>query len=277
MTNTNTTQEGQTPTPRTDLILAGLPEHTNSQACFDGRRGYWIQTDCVLIEADDPSTAIQLFRHRIANSGNIACNHNLASSAIRLATLQRELAAQAETIAGLKAYPKDRANWAEGWDDHIRAINPRLMKAEAERDQLKAEVQDLLGRLDAADKRAEAQFKQVSHQLTEARRDGEPWNTGTPEIPEGGMERFWCAVTKVYHRHLCYANKHPMPLNDYSDTVPDCAEPIEGDEDNYAWTGWYEESCEQCETQWQFSGKVVAWFILPKHSAAMHRNAGEGK
>ena len=70
--------------PRSDLILAGLPGHTNEQACFDGKRGYWVQTDCVLIEADDAATAIAQFRHKMANSGQIACNHNFGTSAIRL-------------------------------------------------------------------------------------------------------------------------------------------------------------------------------------------------
>ena len=125
-------------------------------------------------------------------------------------------------------------------------------------------------------------YDQLERELAAARKDSEAkWNNGIPEVTEGRMERFWCATLsdsgKVFHRHLCYANKHPMPLNDYSDTVPDCAEPIEGDENNYAWTGWYEESCDQCETQWQFSRKVIAWTSLPKYAAAIAAQQGEGR
>lgn len=103
------------------------------------------------------------------------------------------------------------------------------------------------------------------------------WKTGTPDVPVGAMRRLWCAVLadngKIYHSILCYANGHAMPVADWVDTIPDCCEEIPGNEDEFAWFGWYEESCDHCETQWHSSAKVVAWMELPKFDAAMKGGA----
>lgn len=97
------------------------------------------------------------------------------------------------------------------------------------------------------------------------------WQTGTPDVPAGAMRSLWCAVLadngKVCHSMLCYANGHAMPLADWVDTIPDCCKPVDGDEDNVAWYGWYEESCDHCETQWHSSANVIAWMELPKYAA----------
>lgn len=98
------------------------------------------------------------------------------------------------------------------------------------------------------------------------------WKMGTPDVPVGAMRRLWCAVLadngKIYHSMLCYANGYAMQLADWADEIPDCCKPIPGDEDNLAWFGWYEESCDHCETQWHSSAKVIAWMELPKFDAA---------
>ena len=71
---------------------------------------------------------------------------------------------------------------------------------------------------------------------------------------------------KIYHRTLTFCNGYVMPMSDCSAGSPKNAVPV-GDDGDYAWTGWYEESCEQCETQWTFEGEVVAWMRLPRYSA----------
>jgi hypothetical protein len=103
------------------------------------------------------------------------------------------------------------------------------------------------------------------------------WMTGTPDVPVGAMRRLWCAVLadngKIYHSVLCYANGHAMQLADWAGEIPDCCKLIPGDEDNLAWCGWYEESCDHCETQWHSSANVIAWMELPKFDAAMKGGA----
>jgi hypothetical protein len=99
---------------------------------------------------------------------------------------------------------------------------------------------------------------------------GVRWQTGTPDVKEGKRERFWCAVKvghgKVGHCTLEYLNRHVMPVSDGLEPSPN-AEPVPNSEyDEYYWTGWHEEACDQCETQWVYSGEVVAWMRLPRYS-----------
>lgn len=95
------------------------------------------------------------------------------------------------------------------------------------------------------------------------------WRTGTPPVPPGARGTFWCAIRgangKIYHRHLVYLNAYIMPLSDSCDDEPENAIPV-GDDGEYAWTGWHEESCDQCDTQWSFNQEVIAWMSLPKYS-----------
>jgi hypothetical protein len=94
------------------------------------------------------------------------------------------------------------------------------------------------------------------------------WHTGTPDIPPGTQTRFWVATRnddgKVFERLLVYGNQYRMPLGDDQDEPPSIAMPIENDEE-YLWTGWWQESCESCETSWCFSGEIVAWMNLPSY------------
>lgn len=93
------------------------------------------------------------------------------------------------------------------------------------------------------------------------------WQTGIPEVREGALQRFWCATKrpnqKLQHEVLCYGNKYVMPLADTQDMAPACAVPV-GDDGDYEWSGWWSESCDNCETFWIFSGEVVAWMKMPK-------------
>lgn len=59
-------------------ILYGLTSQ-NEQAEFGGRKGFWVQTDCMFIEEDSAGSAISKFRNEM---GRIAYNHNFGCSAI---------------------------------------------------------------------------------------------------------------------------------------------------------------------------------------------------
>lgn len=103
------------------------------------------------------------------------------------------------------------------------------------------------------------------HQIT----DQDIWHTGTPTVAEGACEQFWCAIEtptgKVHHRALEYLNRHVMPVGDGLEPSKN-AEPVPNSDGEYYWTGWHERACDQCETQWAYSGKVVAWMRLPRYS-----------
>lgn len=93
------------------------------------------------------------------------------------------------------------------------------------------------------------------------------WKTGIPPVKERTQETFWC-VTRTSTGTLgtallCYGNKFIMPLSDTCDGPPANAVPI-GDDGDYEWTGWWEESCDQCDTYWAHLDTVVAWIPLPK-------------
>ena len=97
-----------------------------------------------------------------------------------------------------------------------------------------------------------------------------PWETGTPVVKEGGRQAFWCAVKNhrggISHVAIEYLNRHVMPCSD-SCEPGDSAVPVPGSDDEYFWTGWFEQSCEHCETQWNYTGEVVAWIRLPRFQA----------
>ena len=98
------------------------------------------------------------------------------------------------------------------------------------------------------------------------------WETGIPNVRLGKKEMFWCACKtpnvfeKVFFIPLEYANKLIMPLADYQDIIPDGVSPVEGDEYNYYWTGWFYCQNPENETQYIYSegeGKILAWIRLP--------------
>ena len=117
----------------------------------------------------------------------------------------------------------------------------------------------------------------LRNELAEAKQDTELiWQTGSPVIPTGCRETFWCSVIsetgKIHHRHLAYLNGYVMPLCDSQDEPGDDAVAV-GDDGDYAWYGWYEESCNNCETQWKFNGEIKAWMKMPRLDAA-RKNGG---
>lgn len=65
---------------RREEILSGITSQ-NEQAEFEGRKGFWVQSSCVFIEASDPVWAILKFREDM-ESNKIACSHNFGCSAI---------------------------------------------------------------------------------------------------------------------------------------------------------------------------------------------------
>lgn len=116
------------------------------------------------------------------------------------------------------------------------------------------------------------QEKDLRAQLTAAQEDSRrlDFKTGTPNVKPGSREVFWCATAnsagKIYHRHLAYLNGYIMPLCDSQDDPGTNAVAV-GDDGDYACTGWYEGSCNQCDTQWKFTDNVIAWIKLPRHVA----------
>lgn len=105
--------------------------------------------------------------------------------------------------------------------------------------------------------------------MKDATNPAAPQLTGgeTPNIPKGTQKAFWCRVlntgaSRPCNRLLVYCNGYQMPLSDHCYDAPENAVPV-GDDGDYLWTGWVEEACEQCETYWTYSGKVLAWMELP--------------
>jgi len=101
------------------------------------------------------------------------------------------------------------------------------------------------------------------------------WQVGNPDVAEGKRESFWCAVQTDPGKTRCivleYLNRYAMPASDYYDPPSD-AEPVPGEEDEYYWTGWQQESCDTCNTIWDYDGKVVAWMRLPVYSDPQNPN-----
>ena len=60
-------------------------------------------------------------------------------------------------------------------------------------------------------------------------------------------------------------NRYEMPLADHLDETPDCA--VDGHDDPL-WTGWFEEMCDTCEVQLNYTNEVIAWMEMPIYAAA---------
>jgi len=101
------------------------------------------------------------------------------------------------------------------------------------------------------------------------------WQVGNPDVAEGKRERFWCAVQTASRKTsfvtLEYLNCYAMPASDDCDPPSD-AEPVPGEEDEYSWSGWMEESSGICSHIWAFDGKVVAWMRLPVYPDPQNPN-----
>jgi len=70
-------------------ILDGLTSQ-NEQAEFEGRKGFWVQADCVFIEAANAACAIDTYREDLSKA-RIGCSHNFACSALAARAYMLEL------------------------------------------------------------------------------------------------------------------------------------------------------------------------------------------
>lgn len=75
-----------------ELILSGLISQ-NEQASFEGRKGFWVQSDCVFIEASDPGWAILKFRANM-ETNRIACSHNFGCPTIQSSVFVNHLTSE---------------------------------------------------------------------------------------------------------------------------------------------------------------------------------------
>ena len=70
---------------RREQILSGIREQ-NEKAEYRGASGYWVQSDCVFIEADHPQEAIAKYRKRVSDA-KIGISHNYFCDGISRAKL----------------------------------------------------------------------------------------------------------------------------------------------------------------------------------------------
>lgn len=84
---------------RNSEILAGL-RGQNEPATFEGREGFWVQADCVFIEASCPQYAINRYRDQLS-ANSIACSHNHFCSSIIYGKSRQEkvLTSEPEAVA----------------------------------------------------------------------------------------------------------------------------------------------------------------------------------
>lgn len=111
---------------KTEAIRLGLPKNTNRPAEFEGKQGYWCQTDCVFIEAKDPFSAIAQFRSRVNNE--IAVSHNLNTDGISRTVLLHQIktkprrattTSEAGTPEHATPYPTTRAIGGAGEEEAV--------------------------------------------------------------------------------------------------------------------------------------------------------------
>lgn len=60
---------------RTEILASIRGKKVNDQIEYKGQRGYWVQGQCVFIEASDSVQAINLYREAIKKA-EIGVNHN---------------------------------------------------------------------------------------------------------------------------------------------------------------------------------------------------------
>lgn len=102
------------------------------------------------------------------------------------------------------------------------------------------------------------------------------WTAGNkPEIPEGKAVMFLvasqCSNGRIHVGVMEYLNRHRMPCSDGCEPSEN-AEPVGDDEDEYYWTGWFQQSCSHCDTSWSSSGEgIIAYAPMPKYEAAQHK------
>jgi hypothetical protein len=130
---------------RPQTILAGLRKQ-NEPAEFKGRKGFWVQGDCIFIEADSPQAAIVEYRKT-----NVAISHNHFCGSI-----MREK----ERVNAVTKSESDLAEMREE-RDRVRKIADSAIKAaedaNAQKKMWKQACADLRGKADGLAKAAEKQ------------------------------------------------------------------------------------------------------------------------
>lgn len=95
------------------------------------------------------------------------------------------------------------------------------------------------------------------------------WKKGIPDIREGTIRTFWCAVrsnygeNKIYHRAIEYYNKHLCGMSDCDYDIPKEAEIISEDDDEYLWTGWFIDYNDESFHVFA-DGEILAYMQLPR-------------
>ena len=108
------------------------------------------------------------------------------------------------------------------------------------------------------------------------------WQTGIPPVELGGEDAFWCQYeykqngeTRIGYGLLEYRNKYVALASDWAEPGPEEVEV--GDSGEYEWTGWFEQSCDVCNTFWRCTKNIIAWMKLPRRDAAIDAAmSGEG-
>lgn len=94
------------------------------------------------------------------------------------------------------------------------------------------------------------------------------WQTQTPTIPEGKRQAFWCACRygesgPILYRVCEYLNRYKLEFEFEAEPSKQC-EPVADEENVYRCTGWFEPSCDVCDTQYEAAFNVLAWQGLPR-------------
>lgn len=146
----------KTSTPRRgQLILAGIGEQ-NEPAIWEGRKGFWVQGDCLFIEADSPQAAIAAYRKEI-----VATSHNhFCGSIIRekdRARADKAASDLASALAKVAEYEEQQTKlyyWiekrvvTEGVDPHVLLMD----QVDAIYDRLSARIDHLTAKVEQVEK-----------------------------------------------------------------------------------------------------------------------------
>jgi hypothetical protein len=183
-----------------------------------------------------------------ANGDDVDCQWMLPIIAAHCARLEEALRDRIAQLEGEKVN-------SEFWLYHEKQTNSEL----------EADYLEIWRAIKEPDKTVKASALAMKAKLTASEsevaglRAALEWNGGLPPVPEGKEGRFLVSSSGVIHL-LLYCNKFWAPCSD------DCEPPENApsnDDGDICWTGWCEESCQQCDTFWTFADKVDGWMPLP--------------
>jgi hypothetical protein len=179
---------------------------------------------------------------------------------------------EAETAETALAEAQARHNITEGQRQDAETA---LAAALAECAKTEKILTTLLDEARARSMIAEDRAEKAEADLAVARADSRrlDWKTGTPDIPEGSQLRVLVTTEDANGKRrvhsLLYLNRFIGPCSDDREPPADAEEC--GDDGEYYWTGWHQESCTNCDTFWSWDGPtVVAWMPFPDSAIAAH-------